>query len=96
MTQRIRGLACPACDYQYDSITGMETTDEPNEGDISVCVRCGEVASFTRSKRGVLGLREVDIDELKKIYESNPELLELQKDRRSALRSALDAERRGR
>lgn len=92
MTTRVEGLACPNCGYEYDSVIGVSTPYSPKEGDISICVRCGEVTQFTY-EGGPIALREVDIEELKAIYEEHPEILYMQQDRRAALRGALDNER---
>ena len=92
MTMRLKGVQCPTCEYQYDAVTGIEPGSSPEDGDISVCVRCGEVAVFVVAGDS-LSLREVDIDELKAVYAEHPELLVIKRDRRAALRGALNAER---
>lgn len=39
---------CPACNYLCDSATPMEGEENvpPNPGDVSICLRCGEILEY--------------------------------------------------
>ena len=40
---------CPGCLYGCDSASGVTTSAEPADGDVSVCLNCGAVSLFDRS-----------------------------------------------
>lgn len=55
---------CPYCDYRTDLVTDIAGgTTGPKAGDISLCMRCGSAAVFTRS----LALRRPKPRELNEI-----------------------------
>jgi hypothetical protein len=47
---------CPHCGYDHDCATGLFSADVPDEGDVSICIRCGQLCWFQRSAPG--GLRK--------------------------------------
>lgn len=55
-------MNCPNCGYKFDAHTSItDGRTEPQDGDISICLKCGEVHQFNN---GVLEL--IDIRELPK------------------------------
>lgn len=40
---------CPTCGYVLDSATCVEGDHNPKPGDVSVCLKCGEVLQFNES-----------------------------------------------
>lgn len=45
---------CPLCGYEMDCVTCVDTPDQaPRPGDLTICIKCGEVLVFTEE----LGLR---------------------------------------
>jgi len=48
---------CPFCGYRHDAVSGVETdTDFPSDGDVTLCIQCGEVCVFDGDADG--GLRK--------------------------------------
>lgn len=40
-------MTCLRCGYEFDTHTPTHGTDIPKPGDLSVCIRCGHLATFT-------------------------------------------------
>lgn len=38
--------ACPVCEYEVDRASGVNTDTPPQEGDLSICLRCAAVLVF--------------------------------------------------
>lgn len=38
--------ACSACGAHLSAATGADNDDRPNEGDVSVCITCGNITIF--------------------------------------------------
>jgi len=47
---------CPFCGANHDRATGVSDANAPNDGDITLCVNCGEWAFFEGATAG--GLRK--------------------------------------
>lgn len=56
MTAFPQATECPFCGANHDLATGVSGGDAPNDGDISLCVSCGEFAFFEVATPG--GLRK--------------------------------------
>ena len=54
---RVGTHTCPFCDMESDSATGVNRETAPIEGDVSVCLYCGNWAVFTFPD-GVLAVRK--------------------------------------
>jgi NAD-dependent SIR2 family protein deacetylase len=40
---------CPTCGYEFDAAsqpTDLDSTEKPREGDLSLCMKCGEIGVF--------------------------------------------------
>lgn len=37
---------CPHCGAVFDMVTGVNSDEKPSEGDVSVCIDCGNVNTF--------------------------------------------------
>lgn len=46
-TTKLRKDFCPACGRKLDATTGVNSEDSPSEGDISFCLYCGEMLTFS-------------------------------------------------
>lgn len=48
-------LTCPFCHYRCDAATSVnvEGEDEPEDGDLSICIKCGEWIVFADNVTGV-------------------------------------------
>lgn len=65
---------CLACDYLIDSATSVITSDElPEEGDISICLRCGALAIFNSD----LSIRQ-PTEEERNSLQDDPEVVQAQ------------------
>jgi hypothetical protein len=42
--------ACPLCGHVIDAHSDLESGDPPREGDLSVCIRCGGLLTFTADR----------------------------------------------
>jgi 5-methylcytosine-specific restriction endonuclease McrA len=38
---------CPHCLSEHELVTGADTDDSPGSGDLTVCIRCGNVSIYT-------------------------------------------------
>lgn len=56
---------CPNCGYRIDSASGL-SKDQPDPGDVSVCMKCGEVFLFAEDLTG----RKPTVQELIDIQQS--------------------------
>ncbi|NEI52699.1 hypothetical protein GR217_34335 [Rhizobium leguminosarum] len=68
MTAFPQATECPFCGANHDLATGVSGGDAPNDGDISLCVSCGEFAFFEAATPG--GLRKPTDAEFTMIAES--------------------------
>ena len=41
-----RPVLCPACGYMFDRATSLEGGRKPEEGDLSICLSCGDLGMF--------------------------------------------------
>jgi hypothetical protein len=61
-------ITCLSCGYVFDSASGLEDAQgkKPHDGDVSVCIRCGELAIFTADVEGEVatGLRYPTTEEM--------------------------------
>lgn len=59
---RIKYTKCPYCGYIANAHETLDEQNDPNEGDISFCIKCGEVSIYDGSspKR----LIKVDVETL--------------------------------
>lgn len=65
---------CPACKVQLSMHAG---SCMPEEGDISICAQCGNLALFTCNKDGEFGLRlAMSPEELKRCKEAVRKILQ--------------------
>ena len=51
------GMVCPFCQYATPLATGINTTDTPAEGDVTMCISCGRFAIFTVTALGLVARR---------------------------------------
>lgn len=71
---------CPRCGYDFDAATAADGSESaPDLGDLTICLRCGELMRFD-----ICGVREVGADELRAL---DPETAE-------RIRAAVDVHRR--
>jgi hypothetical protein len=42
---------CPICAYEFDAASGMTHDARPKPGDVSLCIKCGEVLEFASDMR---------------------------------------------
>lgn len=54
MTETILLQECPACGYQMDRASGVNTEAKPSCGDLTVCIDCGAICEFGRDLEMVL------------------------------------------
>lgn len=47
---------CPHCGYHHDCATGLFGADVPDDDDVSICIRCGQLCIFQRNASG--GMRK--------------------------------------
>lgn len=74
---------CPACGYRSDSSTSIGTQAVPKPGDITLCIKCGEMNRFTQS----LQLEPVPDDWLADLpLEERNELLDMEERIKSYIR----------
>lgn len=64
-THRTPESACLACGYRLTAAGSPDGSpiEPPNEGDITVCLRCGAVMRFDSEGR-VRGMTDAEIDEI--------------------------------
>jgi hypothetical protein len=56
MTEEM-ATVCPFCDYHHECVSAARSdVDIPEDGDVSMCFRCGRFCLFDREARG--GLRK--------------------------------------
>jgi len=67
---RITKYTCSKCGYTMDYTTGVTGEHIPVEGDLSICLKCGDVTCFTA---GLEGVREIPPDEWITIRREHPE-----------------------
>ena len=67
---RINKYICSHCGYGMTYATGLEDESIPVEGDLSICLKCGDVTAFTA---GLEGVREIPAEEWQKIRSEHPE-----------------------
>jgi len=58
-------MVCPNCGAQHDVAGTINSDDRPSDGDVSLCVQCGEPAIFDFSLPG--NMRKPTIEELEHI-----------------------------
>lgn len=60
---------CPHCGYHHDTITAVNSDKkiEPKEGDLSICVGCGEPAKFVGDAKGLRTLTADEYDTLPRV-----------------------------
>jgi hypothetical protein len=63
MTTNIAGLVCSSCGYAFELATSIGSTVVPDEGSVSICIRCAGVDLFTKDDTGKLGLRAPTAEE---------------------------------
>ncbi len=51
---------CPFCGYFSDCVSHLQQDALPKEGDVSFCIKCGEVSLFDKE----LKLGKINMDEL--------------------------------
>lgn len=68
MTTFAAGTICPWCGARHALATGVSDENPPNDGDITLCVSCGEWAFFEAAAVG--GLRKPTYAEYEPIAES--------------------------
>lgn len=72
---------CPTCGYQVDSaskpITVFGERDQPVPGDLSICLKCGELLVFQRDMRLVIA----NLDDLNGLDERDMSMMELAQDK---------------
>lgn len=73
MSAAIPLTKCPTCGYEMDAATCLaDESARPTEGDLSVCLCCGELLAYTAS----LGVRILDLNDMLRIPpETQAELL---------------------
>lgn len=54
---------CDACGYLLDAATGVGNDDSPEEGNVSVCLKCGAIRIFAENAEGALTRRKPTVDE---------------------------------
>lgn len=49
----LKRATCPTCGYGFDSATSIETGEaaRPREGDLSLCLKCGELLTWNDQMR---------------------------------------------
>ena len=57
---------CPYCEKHFNRHTGLTGSDDPEVGDVSMCIACGSFSMFTM-KNGEYGLRRPTKKESKEI-----------------------------
>lgn len=65
---------CPYCDYEATEHETLEGETNKRDGDISICINCGEVSLFQHTYFG--GLKKVDINSLEE--DTKQEVLKIQ------------------
>lgn len=45
---------CPHCGYQPEAASGVDAETPPDNGDITICIRCGVLSIFAVSRPGKL------------------------------------------
>ena len=58
-THRIRASTCLSCGVINDAATGVDDSDKPYPGAITVCLTCGHIMAYADD----LGLRELTVQE---------------------------------
>ena len=62
---------CPQCNYKLDGSSHIhgESTTAPEEGDLSVCLNCGQVLTYEANQT----MRKITVRELAAFMKENPE-----------------------
>jgi hypothetical protein len=47
---RLPSTACSSCGYVFDAVSSMYESATPKDGDVSMCISCGQVMVFTNGK----------------------------------------------
>lgn len=68
--------SCTACGTPLDRATGVDTDDNPNPGDVTICFRCGHIMAFATD----LTMRELTDTEAKEVA-GNKTILAIQRAR---------------
>lgn len=62
-SQEMEPFTCPYCGYMMDAVSGVDGARDPEEGSLSICMKCGEIAIFCSRPEPGLGLRMPTPDE---------------------------------
>jgi len=57
---RLPESECPSCGYRVDAASGISTDEAPKPGDVTLCMKCGQVMQFTATL-GVRGVQPASI-----------------------------------
>ncbi|PWT75884.1 MAG: hypothetical protein C5B60_04750 [Chloroflexi bacterium] len=74
-------IICPSCGYHITAGALAFGSNEPNEGDISICLKCGHLSAFDANKR----LRPLTDDEMIAVA-GDPRVIQLQKARAKVIK----------
>ncbi len=73
-THKMNTHACLSCGTIVDAATGVGQDDRPEEGDVTICIKCGHLMAFSSD----LSFRELDEEE-KKLLAKDETVLAIQK-----------------
>lgn len=58
---------CPYCGYLSTNHETLEGEDNPKVGEISFCIKCGEISRFTKTRLIKQDIRELDEEEYEEV-----------------------------
>jgi len=72
----IPSMPCPHCGYVVTRSTlGIgDGESPPNEGDISLCIECGDLSEFTAENGTVTGLRKLNAYQILRVLMAHPQV----------------------
>jgi hypothetical protein len=62
-TEFINAHSCPTCGLRADAVTGLKDSEHPDDGALSICIRCLTVAVF-ETFAGHVAVRPIRPEEL--------------------------------
>ena len=71
---------CPGCNMKIDRATGI-TCEQPNPGDITICLNCGHIMAFKKD----LTIRDLTDEEMHDVA-GDPRVIAIQKARAEVFR----------
>lgn len=64
-------LDCPTCKTHLDGASSGESFNQPQQGDLSICIYCGSMLEFDGEGES-LGFRELTKEDLEKLSVEHP------------------------